>query len=309
MPQWAALPALTRFTLSSPKIGRWFTGYDRTQPRHRRVRPGTFGLLAHTDPMVPALGHDTTPRPTTTYQPNPSHWGDLDWYDRTTGGPIEVTTSTPHDPDFNTHLEQGRVRIQTLGDVLAAHRTRPEHKSLAPDGTPTNGETQGLLQRRPVKSAPVLTDLIGKEGNDLEERSTGIIDDPDDYRTEYGNRGDRWSQLVLPFLDALGAEEVMRRTGRSRSAVYEVLGGRTKGTGVPSAKYREVAIEEAANRLRGTGLPVPRHPYGVLYLARTLLADAVKLCDWCHQPLPKGTRRDARYHAECRRAAQRADGR
>jgi hypothetical protein len=50
-----------------------------------------------------------------------------------------------------------------------------------------------------------------------------VIINPDDYRSQYGNRGDRWTQLVLPVLRELGVKEVMRRTGREKSVVYEVL--------------------------------------------------------------------------------------
>jgi hypothetical protein len=210
------------------------------------------------------------PRPAAVYNQNSDQWLDLDWYDRTTGQPIDITTTSPHHSDFFDQIQSGQVRVKTLGDVLAEFGRRPEHKSLAPDGTPTTSETTGLLSRRPIESALVLTDLIGKEGNDLEERGAGVTIDPDDYRSQYGNRGDRWTELVLPFLNELGAEEVMRRTGRSRSAVYEVLGGRTKGTGAPMIKYREVAVEEAIDRLSVAGLRAPRHPYGALYAANRL---------------------------------------
>lgn len=263
-PSWAELPALTLFTLSTPKIRDWFTGYDNTQPASRRVRPGSFGLIAHTDTFMPAPS-DGTPRPTTTYNPDPDTWLELDWYDRTTGQPIQVTTADPHHPDFHTHLQQGRVRINTLGDVLGTFRTRPEHKSLDPHGDPTTGETSGLLLRRPVESAPVLTDLIGKEGNDLEERATGLTYDPDDYRSQYGNRGERWTQLVLPILKQLGLEEVMKRTGREKSVVYEILAGKRPKYDSPAARYREVAIEAAAEELERAGVRVPLHPYGILY--------------------------------------------
>ena len=231
----------------------------------------------------------------------------LDWYDRNTGQPIKITTATPHDPDFHQHLQEGRVRIRTLGDVLAGHRTRPEHKTLAPDGTPTTGETQGQLRLRPVESAPELTDLIGKEGNDLEERTAGISYDPDEYRSQYGSRGDRWTRLVLPALEAIGPEELAKRANRSIGTVYEVLKGDTRSAGTPAARYREIAVEEARHRLERDGQRVPRHPYGALYRARPLFeTDTIKLCQWCGEPLPRGLRRDAKYHESCRKQAYEA---
>ena len=265
MPDWADRPALTRYTLSSPNIETWFTGYNRTQPKHRQVRPASFGLIAHADPLVPNPSADEPARPTTTYNPDPDTWMDLDWYDRNTGRPIHLTTATPHDPEFAQRINEGHVRIRTLGDVIAQFRMRPEHKSLAPDGTPTSGETHGLLQHRPVESAPVLTDLIGKEANQLDERQVGLAASPDDYRSNYGNRGDRWTQLVLPILRSLGPEEVMRRSGRRKSAVYDVLAGKTRSTGAPAARYRDIAVAEARQSLNTVERTIPRHPYGSLY--------------------------------------------
>jgi len=178
MPDWADLPAVTRFSLSTPATSIWFTGYNRSQPRSKRIRPSSFGILAHTDTLIHGSGEDT-PRPTAVYNPKPHEWLDLDWYDRTTSERIQITTADPQNPLFNQHLGEGRIRVKTLGDVLAEFRLRPEHKSLVPDGTSATSRTKGLLQRRPIDSAPVLTDLIGKEGNELDERVSGVIIDPE----------------------------------------------------------------------------------------------------------------------------------
>jgi hypothetical protein len=120
-------------------------------------------------------------------------------------------------------LARKDVVIQSLGNVLRRYRLRPEHKSLAPDGQPVTGDTAGLLRRRPVLTAPVLTDLTGKEGNKLIERLAGVITAPADYRTDYGSRADRWNSLVLPVLRAMGARELTERTGMSRRAVERAL--------------------------------------------------------------------------------------
>ena len=269
MPDWAHLPAVTRFSLSTPATSIWFTGYNRSQPRSKRIRPSSFGILAHTDVLIHGSS-ENAPRPTAVYNPKPDQWLGLDWYDRTTGEPIQITTADPHHPEFNHHLQEGRIRVKTLGDVLAEFRLRPEHKSLAPDGTPATSLTKGLLQRRPIESAPVLTDLVGKEGNELDERGAGVIIDPDDYRSQYGNRGDRWTELVLPVLRALGVNEVIRRTGRGKSVVYEVIAGKKPKYSGPAARYRQIAVEEAASRIEQTGRRVPRHPYGNLYLSKVL---------------------------------------
>jgi hypothetical protein len=43
---------------------------------------------------------------------------------------------------------------------------------------------------------------------------------------EYGGRVDRWAALVVPVLRQMGVEEVMRRTGRGRSAAFQAVAGR-----------------------------------------------------------------------------------
>jgi hypothetical protein len=265
LPDWANTPALTRFSLSSPTISPWFQGYNQRRPRDQQVRPAGFGLIAHPDPLNPDRG-DGPPRLASPYDPNPDRWLDLAWYDRNTGMQVKITTYQPGDPGFIDAIQQGAVRVRTLGEIVAAFRRRPEHKSLAPDGQPATSNTRGLLQRRPIESAPVLTDLTGKEGNNLEERAVGLATSSESYRSTYGHRGDRWTALVLPVLREIGVEELMRRTGKSRSTIYNVVSGNwVPKYGGPAALYRKVAVDEATRALAGEGGGVTRHPFGALY--------------------------------------------
>ncbi len=268
-PEWADTPALTRYTVNTPAAAKWFTTYNRNRPPRDRVRAGNFGLLAHPDPMTVA---GELPRPTAPYETDPAKWLNLPWYDRRTGDPMTVTTLRPTtDPErFDIAIAAGATRIHTLGDILNRFPHHPEHKSLAADGAAVDRHAQGLLQRRPVESAPVLTDLIGKESNLLEERLTGAITDPDQYLETHGTRGDRWSELVVPVLNEMGAKEVMARTGRKKSAVYEAIAGRSRPTGSEAAPYRQAAAEWAAEHLRARSEYVPRHWAGVLYRLRRL---------------------------------------
>ena len=240
LPEWADRYALTRFSLTSQATANWFTPYNKTRPPQQQIRAGNFGLLAHPAPLttIRPLGENTEDEPAphaspaAPYESDPTKWPDLPWYDRVTGQPIRVTTITPHDDpeQFQHTLARGDYRALTLGDVVTRHPHQPEHKSLAPNGDPAGRESRGLLQRRPIESAPALTDLIGKEGNLLDERHTGQTTTPGDYRTTYGNRGNRWHDLVVPVLRNMGAQEVIARTGRKKSAVYEAIAGRSHPT-------------------------------------------------------------------------------
>jgi hypothetical protein len=221
LPPWAAHPALTRFTISSPALADWFRGRDRDLPHADRMRPGGFGLLAH-----PSGGDAANRMPASPYETDPDRWADLAWYDRNSGEPLSLTTLDPvNEPErFAMRLAAGAVRVRTLGDVLATYGQRPEHKSLDPDGSPTASRTVGLLRRRPVRSTPARTHLAGKEGNKLLQRVTGVVTDQEDYRTDFGLRVDPWATLIVPVLRRMGATEVVRRTNPAwRRSVERVI--------------------------------------------------------------------------------------
>src|SRR6266545_1898311 len=290
LPEWASTYALTRFTVSSPRVQRWFAGHDVAVPKAERVRPGTFGLLAHPTGIVAPVSADALPA--ATYESDPRRWPELPWFDRSTGKRVEVHTLTPgaNPEGFADAVERGAVRIDTLGEVLMGYGLRPEHKSLASDGSPTGQGTAGLLRRRPVAGGPVLTDLVGKEGNRLIERLSGEVTDPDEYRTGYGNREDRWKVLVVPVLRKMGAAEVAARAGMSRRAIERAI--RKENPTIPHrssrAEYVRVAADWVAQRMR-RGVHPSRSGLGALYCywQDSGLSEAVQVCACgCGEPLP-----------------------
>jgi hypothetical protein len=116
------------------------------------------------------------------------------------------------------------VVVETMARVLGRYIRRPEHKSLALDGGAAGPARAGLLQRRPVYGRRESRRLIGKEGNQPVERVTGQVVGPGEYRNDYGTLADPWERN-LERLREIGAAEIVRRAGFSRSAVYAVLGG------------------------------------------------------------------------------------
>ena len=163
---------------------------------------------------------------------------------------MQITTVDPVTaPErFAAALAAGDVRVRTLGETLGTYGQRPEHKSLAPDGSPAGATTVGLLGRRPVRSSPVRTHLAGKEGNKLLERLTGVVTDSRDYRTDYGTRAEPWAELVVPVLRRMGAVEVARRTdARWRRAIERVI---EDGHNPRQAQRAEALIRVAADYAR-----------------------------------------------------------
>ena len=304
LPAWADRYALTRFTISSPHLEDWFKGYNQQRPWTEKIRPGSFGLIAHPSALTGGA------LPAATYEPNPDRWPRLDWYDRRTGKPIHVTTlDTSDDPDQRAHaLQRGDVPIQRLHDTLTTYRRRPEPKSLDPTGDPAGPTSRGLLQRRPITSSPTETELIGKEGNKLIERASGETTDPADYRNTYGTRVDRW-QVVVEVLREMGVPAIVERTGYSRSAVYATLNGATPH-GTHAQVYTDLAVEYVSSRILAWGITPARGSVQLLVQYRDECDERdenVRRCEWCGKPLPPERRAGARFDSDrCRQAARRA---
>jgi hypothetical protein len=313
-PGWTDTYALTRFTLSSPKIAAWFDGYNAEHP-DARIGPGSFGLIAHPASPKPEGEEPLDTRkaalPAAPFESDPAKWPQLDWYDRRTGEPLEVLTPADRDdPErFASALATGALVIQDLGFVLGRYGRRAEHKSLAPDGGPADRAAAGLLERRAVESSPALTDLTGKEGNKLAERLSGTALTPAEYRNDYGARANRWDHLVRPILTELGASHLLETTGFGPTAVYDVLRGTTPHPG-NRARYERIAMEHATTRLAEWEAPTPANRWALLwrYLdERARRGQDQRRCEWCGAPMPTALRADARYHTDaCRKAAQRA---
>jgi hypothetical protein len=279
-----------------------------------RIRPGSFGLIAHPfdrDQADDSRPQKNDPRPAAPYEKNPERWPQLPWYDRRTSKPVRVITITAEDdPETRSHqLSRGDVLIRTLGGVLGQYRRRAEHKSLAPDGTPAGEETTGLLQRRPVRSAPEQTELTGKESNKLEERLTGEALDSAECETSYGRRGDRWTRLVLPVLNDIGAPAIVRETGFKIRAIYNALNGGARPRSGRRSTYEDLAIAHATGQLATWNVKPPNVADAILarYLEERERRATVRRCEWCGKPIPANRRADARYCPKrCRKAAQRA---
>jgi hypothetical protein len=303
MPDWAGRLALTRFTVSGPKLQAWFSGFDRSVPAAERVRPGSFGLLGHPHGLMTRVSE---PRPARSYERDPDGWERGPWLDRRTGAEIEVTTLTAagNPEGFSAAIARGAVRLQTLGDVLSRFRLHPEHKSLAPDGRWAHEEVRGLMHRRAVSSAPVLTDLCGKEGNKLIERLTGEVEAPEEYRTDYGARADRWSTLVVPVLrvmqDALGSVEMSKRIGVHRRSLERVLGAeRVRPRASTRKRYLDAVQDWCLNQLAEQGWLV-----GGIASVPCCATNGTPLTISCERALCVASRSCTRWHATAARHAE-----
>src|SRR4051812_46428730 len=107
--------------------------------------------------------------------------------------------------------------------------------------------------------------MTGKEGNRLIERLTGEVTEPEEDRTDFGARGDRWSALALPVLRDIGAPQLMELTGRKRSTVFDVLAGRALPIGSRAELYLRAATSWADERLAAARIGAASDTWGALY--------------------------------------------
>lgn len=284
LPRWADSFAVSQFSLSTPAQSGWFRLPADGTPVANKPRPFGFGLLAQVPTLAAGL---LGSHPATGFSREAQTWPHLAWYDRHTSRPLTVacypaSTGDPH--ELSDMLVRGVTPLTTIGHVLQHYHGRPEHKSRNPNGTDTTSTSTGLLPRRPVRSAPVLTALVGKEGNRLLERATGQITDPDDYRNTYRNPDtDPWSQLIRPALtairDSLGVRHIAEHIGVSDRQIRNWL----TGHGQPHAgatrhrqKAEQLALDWATQQLQSEGIKAPADPSAALYAYRSRSRSAVR---------------------------------
>jgi hypothetical protein len=73
--------------------------------------------------------------------------------------------------------QPGRALVDTYAAIATTYFTHREAKAAEHSGAPARRCSRGLLQRRHVRAAGMIT-VIGKEANDLDERAAGIAPDP-----------------------------------------------------------------------------------------------------------------------------------
>jgi hypothetical protein len=192
-PSWLDRPALTRVTASGPAVLRWFEDMNAGKDYSAQIEPANFLLIAHPDPLDASDALPIAP-----YEPKAARWSDLEWIDRRTGQRVRITAAPSRGM-----IRPGVVRVRTYRDVLNDYARHPEAKSLGPDGRLVSDATVGFLLRRPVEGVrqPV---LIGKEGNQIDDRLSGLITDAAEYRNEYEDPDDSfWNELVVPMLSLM----------------------------------------------------------------------------------------------------------
>jgi hypothetical protein len=142
------------------------------------------------------------------------------------------------------------VAPQTLSNVIWRHFLHPEDKSLAPDGTPCNAYTRGLLLRRPIQ-AMIPFGYIGKE---IERRSQEGEDPsllegtgPIQYRSRQSAKTRSADPALIVRARRYGLRQLMRESGVAQHATERFLDGERVH---PSTRARLKAAVEKLERGR-----------------------------------------------------------
>ena len=159
--------------------------------------PGNFLLVATVDPF----GYPPDVDPTrflliAPYTNNPDQWTQTEWRNRYDPDAPNYRITT----DKTAPPEPRLAVVRSYGDVLHDYRMHPEHKFLGPDHQPCQRATRGVLHRRPVHLLTPPT-LIGKEANNLDDVTAGLVTTLDQVLTDYTNpHNDNFRELVWPVL-------------------------------------------------------------------------------------------------------------
>ena len=256
--------ALSRITISTPTIRHWFDPINEAHDYTEQIKPANFMLVAH-----PHAISATQASPIALYESDPRQWHESPWIDRRTGERITVTTER-----FDGYSRPGIVHVRTYRDVIAAYVAHPEAKSLAPDGSPCRANTRGLLQHRPVRGV-LPAHYIGKEANRIDDRTHGLLEDVDEYRTEYVDPTDRaWHELVVPVLRTIPRAELAERSGLHRRSIERLLLRGVQPHSGNRERLIDLALECATKVLDERGMSAPRQTEALLHRCLATIAAA-----------------------------------
>ena len=212
--------ALGQITVSSPEVLRPLAKLNTDKPYAKQVKPFNFILsyqfapYGHPADADPERFHLIAP-----YETDPRRWLALPWIDQYSGKQYRISTT------LATGTRQ-IARVKSYGDVLEEYEFHEEAKCADAGGAPCDKQTVGLLQRRHV-TIEWPPRFIGKESNKLEEVEERSAPDAGDVYTEYPDRRrDEWNTRILPILKAMPIEELIKRSGLSRRALYMIRAGR-----------------------------------------------------------------------------------
>jgi hypothetical protein len=229
-PPWLDLPAMMRMVVTTPNIFK-----------HRRpewLGPFNFFLF----PLVSVLGgypagfDKSNFLFITPYESDRRKWKSLGGVNLFDGQGFQVA--------MRPTTYRDKVIPDSFRIVLHNYLSKPEVKSLAPDGTPCTGATQGLLMRAKIiagKLVPVgkETDRRWEQGEDPSMLDFGIHVYEKQRKMVVADASERKKWFVI------GLRRLMRESKLSQESVSNAIKGK------PVRRQTLSTIRQAANRITG----------------------------------------------------------
>jgi hypothetical protein len=207
------------------------------------------------------------------YDKTQSAWATTNYLDIYSRRPYAISTT---DGDTTT------AKVASYRQTVERYLTNPDPRRLDPHGEPCRRETTGWLSPRHIRVLHI--EQIGKESKQLEELAAGLIDSPDQLHTTYTDpRRDVWKRLWLPVLLDLPGGELAQRARMGKSAIAEILAGRSRPHASNARRLKRIAARHATAQLEAWRLPVPGHQLGRLhaYLEARVDHHPISLCPVC----------------------------
>jgi hypothetical protein len=223
-PSWLDLPQMMRLTITTYNVlemlGEWEV-----------ARPYNFLFL----PMVdPTFGYAFYRRANekvllvTQFSSKQERWFDMECVNIHSGKKYKMVDSTKEkNPPYNV------VFPSQFGRLLIEYQEHPEAKSLAPDGTPCEADTSGLLQRAHVTAGELR--YVGKE-TDRKWEEGDVISVMEFKTTEYGRtRRVVASEEVKSDIKSMTIKKCARESKFHRRFIRQLL----RGASVKRNSYNE----------------------------------------------------------------------
>ncbi len=259
-PAWFELPALSKYTVSTPNLLRAFQAHNAGLPYSQAIKPFNFLLVAHlSEDERRRRGVDF--RLAAPYTRNIAEWPGLPWRNtrapsKRSGTVYAITTKEELPEDLSV------VQVKSYGDVVREYLDHAEAKAVEVSGNPCRGETRGVLF--PPRLRVTSWHAIGKETNELEGRTVGLLD-THEATNAYRDPSDDADARILDAMNKLGMERLWNETVRiserydappgtmpiARNTIRDILTRRTGGTATHRRMLREAARRGMRRWLRG----------------------------------------------------------